>query len=105
MYDIKIGRFTKDPEAQGVVRPDDGSWQLVIDKDGFPHLYLRVKLDHEAGEPETGLLCVEDLLPEHSKIRDLMSSSFGGKLTPEEEQAAHDALATDREGSGIPCPR
>ncbi len=104
MYDIKIGRFTEDPEAQGVIRPEDGAWQLVIDKDGFPHLYVRVKLDPEPGEPDDGMLCIEDMLPADSKIRDLMTGSFGGKLSPEDEQAAHDAYASE-DRAGIPCPR
>ncbi len=44
MQNIIIGRFESDPEAQGVIRPEDGSWQLVLDKDGIPHLYVRANL-------------------------------------------------------------
>jgi hypothetical protein len=105
MYNITIGRFHEDPEAQGVVRPADDSWQLVIDKDGFPHLYLRVKLDPKPGEPDTGLLCVEDLLPAGGKIRDLMQGSYGGEISPEEEEAARAEFLAERETSGIPCPK
>lgn len=107
MQDITIGRFDKDPEAQGVIRPKDGSWQLVIDKEGYPHLYIRCALEKEAPEdPDSGLLCVEDMLaPEGTTIPDLMKSVFGGKLSPEEEAEAHAAYLKSREASGIPCPR
>ena len=106
MYNITIGRFDADPEAQGVVRPADDSWQLVIDKDGFPHLYVRVAFDPNApGEPSTGIFCVEDLMPKDMKIRDLMEGSFGGKLSPEEEAAAVGEIAVERAAHHIPCPR
>jgi len=77
----------------------------VIDKDGYPHLYIRVALEHEPGEPAEGMLCLEDLLPADGRIRDLMAGSFGGKLTPEEEAAAHAEYLADKATSGIPCPK
>lgn len=104
MYNIKIGRFVEDPTVQGVVEPEDRSWQLVIDKDGYPHLYVAVKLEDEPGV-ETGFFCVEDLLPDDCKIKDLMQGSFGGKLPPEEEQAAYEEWIASKEKTAIPCPR
>lgn len=100
MQDITIGRFDKDPEAQGVIRPKDGSWQLVIDKDGYPHLYIRCGLE---GHPSGGLLCLEDMTVDGVTIPELMKSTFGGQLSPEEEAKAieeHLARVGDR-----PCPR
>lgn len=103
MYDIKVGRFDQDPSAQGVIRPQDDSWQLVIDKDGYPHLYIRVKDE----EGVTGLLCLEDMLVGEGEVTipDLMKSTFGGKLPPEEEEAAHREYLERKERTGIPCPR
>jgi len=65
MQSITIGRFDKDPEAQGVIKPEDGRWQLVLDKDGYPHLYLQVKIAGGGGEEQTtGMLCLDDMLIE-----------------------------------------
>lgn len=109
MYNITVGRFADDPAAQGVVRPADDSWQLVVDKDGLPHLYLRVRLDADAqevtGGSATGWLCLEDLLPDDCKVRDLVAGDFGGRLPPDEEAAAHAEYLASREKSPIPCPR
>ncbi len=103
---ISIGRLPEDPQAQMVIRPDDERWQLIVDKDGFPHLYVRVKADAEGGAPAcTGLLCIEDLLDEGTTIRDLMEGSFQGRLTPEEEVRAAAEFAASRAETGIPCPR
>lgn len=32
MQRITIGILTEDPEVQGVVKPESGSWQLIVDK-------------------------------------------------------------------------
>lgn len=108
MYNVTVGRFADDPTAQGVIRPDDGSWQLVVDRDGHPHLYLRVQVEADASEvpggASAGWLCLEDLLPDDLKVRDLMRGGFGGRLPPDEETAAH-AEYLAREKSPIPCPR
>ena len=100
---IKVERFKDDPSAQGVIRPADESWQLVIDKDGYPHLYLRVKDE----EGHTGMLCLEDMLIGEGDVTipDLMKSTFGGKLPPEEEEQAHQEFLARKERTGIPCPR
>ena len=97
MQNIIVGRYDADPEAQGVIKPEDGRWQLVIDKDGFPHLYVEVQV--EEGVP--GMLAVEDMLIEKLTVRDLMDGVFGGKLSPEEERAALE----EYQGRAIPCPR
>ena len=108
MYNITVGRFREDPSAQGVIRPEDDSWQLVIDKDGYPHLHLRVNFEPEiieGSEHSTGFLCIEDLLPHDCTIADLMKGHFGGKLSPEEEAEAIREYTESRERTGIPCPR
>lgn len=107
MQNITIGRYDRDPEAQGVIMPADGSWQLVLDKDGFPHLYIRCQLEVEKeGDPTSGLLCLEDMLaPPGTTIPDLMKSKFGGFLSEDEEAEAHKEFLARKEATGIPCPR
>jgi len=105
LQDIKISRFEEDPQAQGVIRPADGRWQLVIDKDGYPHLYVQVYMV-ENGEKVYGMFCVEDMMIEKMSIRDLMDGGeFGAPLAPEEMDAAHEEFLKDRVERGIPCPR
>ena len=105
MQSISVGRYNADPEAQGLIKPEDGSWQLVIDRDGYPHLYVQVNVTHE-GTLKRGLLCIDDMLPEGLSIRGLMSEGeFGGELTPEEEARAVEEYNRTRAESGIPCPR
>lgn len=101
MENITIGRFEGDETAQGVIKPESGNWQLVLDKDGFPHLYIRCKI--EGGL--TGLLLLEDLLPGEQTVRDLMTGEFGGECTEEEELEGMREFEASRARSGIPCPR
>lgn len=107
MQDIRIGRFEDDPQAQGVIRPEDGRWQLVLDKDGYPHLYVQVSIDQdENGNVVKGMLALDDMLPKELSIRDIMDGGvFGGRLAPEEEEKAHEEYLADREVRQIPCPR
>lgn len=106
MQNITIGRYDSDPEAQGVIKPEDGRWQLVIDKDGYPHLYVESTLENDDGSTSKGMFLVEDMLPEHLTVRDLMDGGcFGGKLSPEEEALAQAEFEESRAASGIPCPR
>jgi len=108
MTSISIGRYENDPQAQGVIRPADDSWQLVLDKDGFPHLYIRCKLEQDSPEdPASGMVCVEDFFHPGMDVTipDLMKSTFGGKLSPEEEEEAHQEYLKRKEKTGIPCPR
>lgn len=104
MQNITIGRFEADDTAQGAITPGDKSWQLVIDKDGFPHLYVAVPVRVD-GEMTTGMACVEDYLVDKLTIRDLMTSEAGDELSPEEEEAAFAEYLASREETGIPCPR
>ena len=105
MQNITIGRFEDDPQAQGVIRPADGRWQLVLDKDGYPHLYVQVNINEE-GQLIKGMFCIEDMLPKELSIRDLMDGGeFGGQLPPEEEEEAYREYLKDREVRKIPCPR
>lgn len=107
MLDIRIRRYADDPTAQGVIVPADESWQLVIGADGTPHLYLRINVepDEPGGEMIRGWLAIDDVLPPDGQTRDLMRSTFGGKLSPEEEVAAYEEICAQREVSPVPCPR
>jgi hypothetical protein len=99
---ITIGRYDNDPTALGVIRPADDSWQLVIDKDGFPVFYFRVKTE----EGETGLMCVDDVLPpEMDGVKGLMLGAFGDECTEEEAEKAHAEFQARIEASARPCPR
>ena len=97
MERISIGRLSSHPEALGVVEPESKLWQLVIDKDGLPHLYVAVDI----GDDKTGLLCVEDCM--HSSIRQLMT-------TPTKEASEEDTrlglaeFEQSRRDNPIPCP-
>lgn len=105
MQEITIGRFERDPQAQGVIRPKDDSWQLVIDKDGFPHLYVRVKIDDKGG---TGMLCLEDMLDGSGggfTIREIMTSTFDENVSVAEEAEAVKEYQESKARHGIPCPR
>lgn len=104
MQNIIIGRYDADPMAQGVIKPADGRWQLVIDKDGYPHLYVQVNV--QMGEDTAkAMYLVEEMLP--TPIRELMD---GGEfleepnLTDEEAQTAMDQYNKFREENSIPCP-
>lgn len=103
MQDITISRYDQDPEAQGVIKPKNGRWQLVVDKDGYPHLYVQVKLDTGG----TGTFCVEDMFPPEIGIRDLMDGGeFGGAVTDPEELETCSREHDERvQRLSIPCPR
>lgn len=102
---IKIERFKNDTESQGSVTPAHGRWQLVIDKEGYPHLFVESNIENKDGTKSKGLFCIEDLLPEGMSIKDIMNSTFGGELSPEEELEAQKEYESSREATGIPCPR
>ena len=106
MQNIIVGRYDQDPEAQGCIRPEDGAWQLVLDKEGIPHLYVRVKFEPDApGGATTGLLCIDDVLPDGLDTRALMHGEFGGRLSEDEERAAIAEMQASRAKVPIPCPR
>lgn len=109
MQSITIGRYEQDPEAQGCIRPEDGRWQLVIDRDGYPHLYVEVNVEagpDTDGKPAKGLLLVSDLFGEGvGTIREIMEGTFGGHLLPEDQEVAHRELISIRAAHPVPCPR
>ena len=90
MQNISIGRYPEDPQSQGVIKPEDGRWQLVLDREGYPHLYVQINTTDDAGKPIKGMLALEDMLPEKLTVKDLMEGEFGGRLTPEEEARAYE---------------
>ena len=97
MQNITIRRFIDHPAGyQGAVVSGDGRWRLVLDKEGVPHLFLRVFL--EPGQP--GWLCLDDLLPCHKEtgepllVADLLDGEAGDPIEdPEELQAAYEEYA------------
>jgi hypothetical protein len=103
--DIIVGRYDRDPQAQGVIRPKSGKWQLVIDNEGYPHLFVESNLEGTNGETLKGMFCLEDLLPEGLKVKDIMNSTFRGALSPEKEEEVVREYLTSRMATGIPCPR
>ena len=106
MQNVHIKRFAKDPTAQGCIEPEDRSWQLVLDAKGFPHLYVRVTLEEDGDGMSHGFLALDDMLPEGTTVEDLMTSEFGGKLTPEEEAKEFAKYKADMDaGKRPPCPR
>lgn len=93
-------------DRQGVVQPASGRWQLVVDREGYPHLYVQVNIEGDDGQLFKGLLCLDDMLPEGLSMKDLMDGgSFGGKVTLAEEQDAARAYEKNRADRGIPCPK
>lgn len=93
MTNISVRRYTNHPaKHQGSVHPEDGRWQLVLDEQGVPHLFLRVQV--EPGVP--GWLALDDLLPVNQKtgealtVADLIDGEAGDELPPEELEAAYE---------------
>jgi hypothetical protein len=106
MQPIHVKRIQNDPTIQGVIEPEDRSWQVVVDPKGFPHLYVRVKLEHANGATSHGMLALDDMLVEGTTVEGLMTGSFGGELSPEEADAAYEQYKRDCEdGKRPPCPR
>lgn len=103
MYNISVQRLPEDPQAQGVIRAQDESWQLVIDKEGFPHLWVRAKLE---GTTNTGLVAIETFLhPDFGGIKDIMLSEFGGEVAPEDIPQAEADWEEERKRLGLPDPK
>lgn len=105
MEDITVGLYDRDPQAQGCIRPKSGKWQLVIDNEGYPHLFVESNIEGDNGENIKGMFCIEDMLPGDMKIKDIMNSTFGGELSPEGQEKAPLEYLEGRKVSGIPCPR
>lgn len=97
MESIKIRRFTGDPHGrQGSIEPESGKWQLVLDEDGGPHLFVRVWMADDKGAKVEGWLCIDDLLDEDLEPAGMIDGEFGGELTPEEAEEAHKELMERR---------
>lgn len=86
MQNISIKRIDC-PEHQGVIEPADGSWKVLINKDGLPQTMVRVKYEADDGSVQDGWLDVQDI-PEGVSVHEVMEGVFGGKLSPEEEVEA-----------------
>ena len=93
MQNSSVRRYTDHPvKHQGAVVPEDGRWQLVLDEQGVPHLFLRVFV--EPGVP--GWLALDDLLSSNTTtgealtVADLIDGEAGDELPPEELEAAYE---------------
>lgn len=105
MEKVLIERYEDDPEALGRVYAESGRWELIIDRENVPHLYVQTNVELDDGEVINGMFCIEDMLPEDFSIQDIMQSTFGGKCSPEDEAAAVAEWNERHTASGIPCPR
>ena len=95
MSNVKIKRFTNHPRNyQGAIRIEDGRWQLVIDENSNPNLFLRVYVD---GEP--GWVHVDDLLPDGVTCAAVIDSHAEDVVPPDDVAAA----LADRAPSPV-CP-
>ncbi len=101
MEKILIERYDDDPEALGCIRPESDAWQLIIDKEGFPHLYIATKVEVE-GQRADGMFCLDDLLPDEMQVKDIAEGTFGGELPPEE--LAEAVKECEEKGRRAPCP-
>lgn len=99
VYNITVGRLGPDADAQGVIKPSDGSWQLVIDKDGVPHLWLSTLVEDDDGRTVTGMVPLDLFLAEGATVANIMGSVFRG--APSAEEAA---IAEDIGKHGLSCP-
>ena len=101
MDDIQIRRFRNDERGyQGCIEPASGKWQLCLDKEGLPHLFLRVWMDE--AKTESGWLCVDDLLPDELEPAGMIDGIAGPPASDEEASAIH----TERAAKGYKnrCP-
>lgn len=105
MEKVLIERYDDDPEALGRVYAESGRWELIIDKENVPHLYVQCNVEADDGEVVKGMLCIDDMLPGDMSLQDIMQSTFGGKLSPEEEAEAAKEWNERHSEAGIPCPR
>jgi hypothetical protein len=65
---------------QGVIEPEDGSWRLFLDKEGFPHLVIRTNVEDDDGKIVNGYLNLDAVLPEGTSIKDLVQVERMGNL-------------------------
>jgi len=96
MLNIHVKRIHDDKTCQGVIEPEDRSWQLQIDAEGLPHLLIGVKAESdEPGKILHGYMDIDTLLPADGKIADLMKSVFTGIPTQEEMEEMKREYAKD----------
>lgn len=89
MKKVLIERFENDPNGDvGRVADEDGAWEVIVDADGVPHFYVETNVERDDGTVTKGMFDLEDMLWHGMTIADLMLSTFGGKLDPEEEEEA-----------------
>jgi hypothetical protein len=88
MEKVLIERWDDCANYLGRVRAESGRWEVLIDKENVPHLYVETHIepDEEDGEVIKGMFCIEDMLPDDWTIKGIMLSQFGGSL-PEEDEA------------------
>jgi hypothetical protein len=101
MNSIHVKRYENDPELQGCIEPEDRRWQLLIDKEGVPHLVVQTNVEMDDGQVTHGYFAIDDILPPDVTVSDIMKSTFGGRLSPEEEAK----LIDEDFRSKAPCPR
>lgn len=75
MDDIHIKKFSGDPHLRGCIEPEDGSWQLLIDHQGIPHLLVRAPVELDDGSVGYGYVALENLLG--ATTQDVMTTTFG----------------------------
>jgi hypothetical protein len=106
MYNICVQRLPEDPECQGVIRAQDDSWQLVIDKNGYPRLYVRAAIEATSTtESTTGLIAIETFFQDGLSVPDIMKSTFGGELPAEEMPEALRECDEWKAQTNLPDPR
>jgi len=69
--EYRSGDFDKCVEPSG----GEPNWQLLIDRDGIPHLLLRCIVETSEGL-QYGWVAMDDFLPEGSGIRDILEGTF-----------------------------
>lgn len=105
MEKILIERFDNDPNGDlGRVAAESGRWELLIDADNVPHLYVETNVETDGGDVVKGMFCIEDMMHDGMGIADLMLSTFGGQLSPEERAEAEEEWETRTE-KDKPLPR
>jgi hypothetical protein len=100
LSDIRIRRFSDHPHRwQGAIEPEDRRWQLCVDEEGVPHLFLRIFAEVD-GERRAGLVDYEQFV--EVKIADLLDGEAGpeGEVSEEDAHAEWERLQAE----GYRCP-
>lgn len=101
MEKVLIERYDDCANYLGRVYAESGRWEVLVDKENVPHLYVQTHIepDEEDGEVVKGMFCVEDMLPDDLTIKDIMLSQCGGSLSDEEEAEAAAEWAQRRDAT------